>query len=54
LAGPLSPTIKEANSSGLGVQWTTRPESGNSREDDFRMSVEAPRRNIPRYFFMAE
>jgi hypothetical protein len=53
LSGPVSPTIEETSSSGLGVQWTPRPDSGNPREHDFRTSVEAYRRNVPRYLFMA-
>jgi hypothetical protein len=53
LDSPPSPTIEETSSSGLGVQWTPRPNSGNPREDDFKTSIEASRRNVPRYFFVA-
>jgi hypothetical protein len=53
LAGPLSPTLEEASSLGLGVQWNPRPDSGNPREDDFRTSIEASRRNVPISLFMA-
>jgi hypothetical protein len=49
----LSPTLEEASSPGLGVKWNPRPDSGNPREDDFGTYVEAFRRNVPRYLFMA-
>jgi hypothetical protein len=53
LASPSSPTIEETSSSGLGVQWTPRPDSGNPRADDFKTSIEASRRNVPRDLHMA-
>jgi hypothetical protein len=47
LASPLSPTVEEASPSGLGIQWSPRPDSGVPRKHNSEALGEASRRTIP-------
>jgi hypothetical protein len=52
LASPPSLTAEKTSSSRLGVYWTPRLNLGNPGENDSRISSEAYRRNVLRYFHL--
>jgi hypothetical protein len=54
LAGLPSSTIEEANPSGLGIQQSPRPDSGNLGKNNSRVLDETPRRTILGYLQLAD